>query len=53
MTSGEIFARLNITEQNNLLLYQKQILSREVSRSHSGAEEDSSLTGNDAVLISK
>ena len=53
MTSGEIFAKLNIKDQNNLLLYQKQILSREVLRSYSDDEVDSSLLGNDAVLMSK
>ena len=53
MTSGEIFAKLNIKDQNNLLIYQKQILSREVLRSYSGDEVDSSLLGNDAILISK
>ena len=53
MTSGEIFAKLNIKDQNNLLLYQKQILSREVLRSYSGDETDSSLPGNDAILNSK
>jgi len=53
MTSGEIFAKLNLKDQNNLLLYQKQILSREVLRFYSGDEVDSGLLGKDAVLISK
>jgi len=52
-TNGEIFAKLKLKDQNNLLLYHKQILSREVLHSYSGDEVDSSLLGSDAVLISK
>jgi len=53
ITSGEIFATLNLKEQINLFLYQKQIISREILRSIIDDEVDSSLLGNDAILISK